>query len=77
MKMYKAQTKLPRKNVCTLTARSLGDASRIIIMEIYKVSTLRLKALIKHTHIMYIEMVNVIPPPPPKKKKEEDIDKGL
>ena len=76
MKMYKAQTKLPRKNVCSLTARSLGDASRIIIiMEIYKVSTLRLKALIKHTHIMYIEMVNVIPPK--KRRKKEDIDKGL
>ena len=32
----------------------------IIIMEICKVSTLRLKALNKHTHIMYIEMENVI-----------------
>ena len=28
----------------------------IIIMEICKVPTLRLKALNKHTHIMYIEM---------------------
>ena len=34
----------------------------IIIMEICKASTLRLKALNKHTHIMYIEMENVIPP---------------
>ena len=34
----------------------------IIIMEMYKVLTLRLKALNKHnmTHIMYIEMENVI-----------------
>ena len=29
-------------------------------MEICKVPTLRLKALNKHTHIMYIEMENVI-----------------
>ena len=41
----------------------------IIIMEICKVPTLRLKALNKHTLIMYIEMENVI-------KKEEGIDKG-
>ena len=34
----------------------------IIIMEIYKVPTLRLKAMNKHnmTHIMYIKMENVI-----------------
>ena len=32
----------------------------IIIMKICKVPTLRLKALNKHTHIMYIEMENVI-----------------
>ena len=32
----------------------------IIIMEICKVPTLRLKALNKHPHIMYIEMENVI-----------------
>ena len=38
----------------------------IIIMEICKAPTLRLKALNKHTHIMYIEMENVIPP----KKRE-------
>ena len=31
-----------------------------IIMEICKAPTLRLKALNKHTHIMYIEMENVI-----------------
>ena len=30
------------------------------IMEIYKAPTLRLKAQNKHTHIMYIEMENVI-----------------
>ena len=30
-------------------------------MEICKAPTLRLKALNKHTHIMYIEMENVIP----------------
>ena len=34
-------------------------------MEICKAPTLRLKALNKHTHIMYIEMENVI-----KKKKK-------
>ena len=32
----------------------------IIIMEICKAPTLRLKALNKHTDIMYIEMENVI-----------------
>ena len=32
----------------------------IIIMEICKAPTLRLEALNKHTHIMYIEMENVI-----------------
>ena len=37
----------------------------IIIMEICKAPTLRLKALNKHTHIMYIEMENVT-------KKEEE-----
>ena len=36
----------------------------IIIMKICKAPTLRLKALNRHTHIMYIEMENVI-------KKEE------
>ena len=39
----------------------------IIIMEFCKVPTLRLKALNKHTHIMYIEMENVI-----QKKKERE-----
>ena len=34
-------------------------------MEICKAPTLRLKALNKHTHVMYIEMENVI-------KKEEE-----
>ena len=38
-------------------------------MEICKAPTLRLKALNKHTHIMYIEMENVIK----KKKKKGDI----
>ena len=32
----------------------------LIIMEICKAPTLRLKAVNKHTHIMYIEMENVI-----------------
>ena len=52
----------------------------IIIMEICKAPTLWLKALNKHTHIMFIDMENIIPPPPlgpgaetspppPKKKK--------
>ena len=45
--------------------------NNIAIMEIYKAPTLRLKALNKHTHIMYIEMENVIPP-----EKEKEIDKG-
>ena len=41
--------------------RSLRQSmSLIIIMEICKGPTLRLKALNKHTHIMYIEMENVI-----------------
>ena len=43
----------------------------IIIMEIRKAPTLWLKALNKHTHIMFIEMENVIPPP----KKIVYIDK--
>ena len=45
-------------------------------MEICKAPTLRLKALNKHTHIMYIKMENVI-----KKKrrrqKRKDINKGF
>ena len=36
------------------------DSLLIIIMEIRKAPTLRLKALKKHIHIMYIEMENVI-----------------
>ena len=39
-------------------------------MEICKAPTLRLKALNKHTHIMYIEMENVIIK---NKKKEEEV----
>ena len=39
-------------------------------MEICKAPTLLLKALNKYTHVMYIEMENVI-------KKEEDIDKDF
>ena len=42
-------------------------------MEICKGPTLRLKALNKHTHIMYIEMENVIN----NNKKGKDIDKGF
>ena len=38
-----------------------GTFRSIIIMEICRGPTLRLKALNKHTHIMYIEMENVIP----------------
>ena len=41
-------------------------------MEICKAPTLRLKALNKHTHIIYIEMENVI-----NKKRRKDIDKGF
>ena len=40
----------------------------IIIMEICKAPTLRLKALNTNTHIMYIEMENVI-----KKQQEQNI----
>ena len=43
---------------CIFNAASLFVI--IIIMEICKAPTLRLKALNKHTHIMYIEMENVI-----------------
>ena len=43
----------------------------IIIMEICKAPTLRLKAQNKHTHIMYIDMENVI------KKRRKDIDNGF
>ena len=47
-------------------------------MEICKAPTLWLKLLNKHTHIMYIEMENVIKKRrKKKKKKEEDIDKGF
>ena len=38
-------------------------------MDICKAPTLRLKALNKHTHIMYIEMENVI-----KKKKKNVVE---
>ena len=48
----------------------------IIIMEICKAPTLRLKAVNKLTHIMHIEMDNVIKKKK-KKKEEEDIDKGF
>ena len=50
-------------------------------MEICKAPTLRLKALNKHTHIMYIEMENVIKKKKKKERererKEEDIGKGF
>ena len=36
-----------------------ADRQADIIMEICKAPTLRLKALNKHTHIMYIEMENI------------------
>ena len=42
----------------------------IIIMAICKAPTLRLKALNKHTHIMYIEMENVISKKSNNKKSE-------
>ena len=40
-------------------------------MEMCKAPTLRFKAPNKRTHIMYIEMENVI------QKREKDIDKGF
>ena len=43
-------------------------------MEICKAPTLWLNALNKHTHIMYIEMKNVIPP---KKKEEEEVEEDI
>ena len=43
----------------------------IIIMEICKAPTLRLKAPNKHTHTMYIEMESVI------NNNNNDIDKGF
>ena len=46
----------------------------IIIMEICKAPTLRLEALNKHTHIMYIEMENVINL---KKKKKKYISTSV
>ena len=48
----------------------------IIIMEICKASTLRLKALNKHTHIMYIEMEKVIKKKKKKRKKKKKKKKG-
>ena len=44
-------------------------------MEICKAPTLRLKALNKHTHIMYVEMENVIKKK--KKRRRKDINKGF
>ena len=38
----------------------MENVSSPLIMEICKAPTLRLKTLNKHTHIMYIEMENVI-----------------
>ena len=48
-----------------LTFGSSNVMRIIIILEMCKAPTLRLKALNKHTHIMYIEMENVM-----KKKKK-------
>ena len=50
----------------------------MIIKEICKAPTLRLKALNKHriTYILYIEMENFNPPPPPK-NNNNDTDKGF
>ena len=45
-------------------------------MEICKSPTLRLKALNKHTHIMYIEIENVIKKGKTEEKKQK-IDKGF
>ena len=44
-------------------------------MDICKAPTLRLKALNKRTHIMYIEMENVIQRKKKKKKKKEEEEK--
>ena len=53
--------------ICCCTLLNF-DSFIIIIMEIYKAPTLRLTALNKRTHIMNIEMENVI-----KKKKKKKI----
>ena len=59
-----------RQHNCWCDSRYNKKYLIIIIMEICKEPTLWLKALNKHTHIMYIEMENVIP-------KKEDTDKGF
>ena len=56
-----------------LLRRGVGTLVRvtiIIIMEICKAPTLRLKALNRHAHIMYIEWKML-------SKKRKDIDKGF
>ena len=54
-----------------LLVKAYPGSCRIEI-EICKAPTLRLKALNKHTHIMYIEMENVIKLKKKKKKKKEE-----
>ena len=50
----------------------MGQPLIIIIMEVCKAPALRLKALNKHTHIMYIEMENVI-----KKTKQKVLERNF
>ena len=46
-------------------------------MEICKAPTLRIKALNKHAHIMYLEMENVIKKKKKEEEEEKDIDMGF
>ena len=56
------------------SALALLPTTVLILMEICKAPTLWLNALNKHTHIMYIEMKNVIPP---QKKEEEEVEEDI
>ena len=48
------------RDILITAGQSKMVSTIIIIMDICKAPTLRLKALNKHTHIMYTEMENVI-----------------
>ena len=57
---YTTSVGTPKRDIKKLQLLIQNRIIIIIIMEICKAPTLRLKALNKHTHIMYIEMENVI-----------------
>ena len=52
--LFKVTSRLP------LFQQKLTKQKAALIMQICKAPPLRLKALNKHTHVMYIEMENVI-----------------